>query len=174
MIRFARYLSKRLRNAFLHLVERVANRMYEGPAPPKRLKERVQLFQLFHPNATPAQWAQFAERIANNCYREGFVRGFEWEQRGWEGPGIEPEQLAEMRANNWSVADYSPDWSRALTTGYDPRSPLASMSAEERAQFVALMQTPSHFPVEISLDNYEGPPHGFPGIHHPPTEDDDE
>lgn len=54
---------------------------YEGPEPPDRIGQRVVAFMALYPNATKGEWAAFATRIGMNCYREGWVRGFEWGER---------------------------------------------------------------------------------------------
>lgn len=160
-------LLKRLGNKVL---EKLAGTFYEGPKPPKRLEERVQLFRLHYPDATPKQWAEFALTFGTNCYREGFARGYEWLERDWK-PTDEPtqEQIAEYQAHDWSLAEQNTDWSKMLTTGYDPRSPLANCSPEQRRAIVEMMQGATNYPLSIDLSAYEGVEapldYGNPGFH---------
>jgi hypothetical protein len=73
--------------------------------------------------------------LLESAYREGFTRGFEWNERGWGGPTIEPEVLAEIEAQDWSLADSNPRVRRILTDGYDPADPLANISAPDKRAF---------------------------------------
>lgn len=154
------------------LIDRFRDSFYEGPDPPARLAERVRLFRLYYPKATAEQWASFALQFGSNCYREGFTRGFEWCERGWEGPAIPPEQAAEMLAQDWSLADSNPDWNRMLTMGYDPHDPLAGISPEQRRAVVETLQGTGDYPVEINLSAYEND--GNPGFHEEHDEEADD
>ena len=155
----------RLRKALGRWVDKWRGTFYEGPEPPRRIGERVKAFRLYNPDADPAEWAAFAERLARNCYREGFVRGYEWLERSWEGPAKEPERLAELAAHDWSLAEEHPDWSRMLEWGYDPRSPLRALSPEQRQAVVDTFTAGGGYPVEIDLSAYDGEAHGNPGFH---------
>lgn len=61
--------------------EKWLERFYEGPQPPLRIAERVSFFVAGNPQATNADWARFATRLAMNTYCEGWTRGFEWTER---------------------------------------------------------------------------------------------
>jgi hypothetical protein len=126
----------RLGRLLRNLLERILARYHEGPEPPRRLAEEVRLFRVYYPRATPEQWAQFATTIAQNSYRSGFTRGYEWQERGWEGPPIEPEVLAEIQAHDWSLADMSPRVAGMLEAGADEFDPLRRMSPEQRAVYL--------------------------------------
>lgn len=147
--------SRALRRGVQKLLEIATGVHYEGPEPPgRRIEERVQLFCLFNPQATAEQWRVFARQLAQNCYREGWVRGYEWLERGWSGPAVDPERLTELEAHDWSLAEQHPDWRRMLNLGYDPRSPLANLSPEQRRAVVDLFQGST--PVVIDFTPYEG------------------
>lgn len=128
MTRFGRMLR--------NLLERFLGRYYEGPQPPRRLVEEVQLFRIYHPGAGPEEWAQFALAFAANAYRDGFVRGYDWQERGWEGPVADPEQLLELESHDWSVAEQNPTVAEALEAGIDPRDPFYGVDEAERARFL--------------------------------------
>lgn len=150
-----------LKRTFRKLVEKYAGTYYEGPTPPKRLAERVKMFQLYYPDASQDRWALFALTLATNCYKEGFTRGYDWTERGWEGPVMPPEQVAELQAHDWSLAEQNPDWQRMMTMGYDPRDPLAGHSMEQRRAIIETMAGGGQYPVEIDLSAYEDRTPGF-------------
>jgi len=119
---------------FRNLLERLAGRYYEGAEPPRHIREEVRLFRVMHGAATADQWEEFAAMMAENCYRSGFVRGYEWAERDWPGPAVDPEVLAEAESHDWSLADGDPDLARLLETGVNPEDPLAGASEDERAR----------------------------------------
>jgi hypothetical protein len=129
----------RLGRWLLHIVERVIGRYYEGPTPPRHVREEVRLFRVVHPHATADQWEEFAAMMAENCYRSGFVRGYEWQERDWPGPEVEPEQLAEATAHDWSLAESDPDLAALLESGVNPEDPLAGVDADARARLYDAM-----------------------------------
>lgn len=119
-----------------NLLERLLGRYYEGPHPPRRLAEEVKLFRIYYPGATAEQWSRFATRLASNAYEEGFVRGYEWQERGWDGPVDDPEQLLELEAHDWSLAEQNPTVAEALAAGIDPNDPFYGSNEQERARFL--------------------------------------
>lgn len=163
-----------LKRKFRKFIEKRAGTYYEGPTPPRRLAERVKMFQLYYPIATPEQWAEFALTFGANCYREGFTRGYDWSERGWEGPEMEPEQVAELQAHDWSLAEENPDWQRMMNMGYDPRDPLAGHSMEQRRAIMETLNGAGQYPVEIDLSAYEGPPIRTPGFYGQGEEEDND
>lgn len=150
-----------LKSLLLRLSDKLTSRLYEGPEPPKRLRERVKLFKLYNPDATAEQWERFSLTLATNCYREGFVRGYEWQERDWKGPAVEPERLQELQDQDWSLAESHEGWGDVLRRGYDPRSPLAKLSPEQRRAFVETLQGSSRYPLYMNFDHYDG----IPGFH---------
>ncbi len=164
--------SLRLRLFFLRVLEKAVGEAYTGPTPPRRLAERVRLFALFHPQATSKEWIAFADTFAANVYREGFVRGYEWMERGWTGPAMDPDQLAEFQAHDWSLAEHHPAWHQMLSVGYDPRSPLAGMSSSQRQALSQLFNTNPNITIDLSAYDQAPPPgHGIPGFHEDPTQE---
>jgi hypothetical protein len=146
--------STRIRNLFMRLVDKLSGRFYEGPSPPRRLNDSARLFKLMHPKATADEWEAFARRQAANAYRDGFVRGYGWQERGWEGPAMEPERIAELQAHDWSLADENPSLERLLATGYDPDGPYASYSLEQQRAFAeALGGAQYQMQVELKEEN---------------------
>lgn len=94
---------KTLRNIY----ERVRGRFYDGPDPPRRLADMVVVFANMHPDATRAQWANFASLHAAECYRSGYVRGYEWCERDLDSrdPDVDPERLMEQMGHGWEWMD---------------------------------------------------------------------
>jgi hypothetical protein len=125
--RFARFL----RNLF----ERLLSRYYEGPNPPRHIGEEARVFRILNPRATPREWEDFAKRHAENCYRSGFTRGYEWQERDWPGPAEDPEVLAEAMEHDWSLAEADPRLDLALTEGQDPDDLFYGVPEEDRARF---------------------------------------
>lgn len=149
--------SRRLKHLAVKAIELATSRFYEGPRPPPRLVERIKIFQLYKPQATADDWRDFALQFAANCYREGFIRGYDWQERGWEGPAIEPERLREAMDHDWTLAESNPDWRRLLDRGYDPRSVLGSLPPDQRRALVETFQgaAAGGVPIIIDLSAYE-------------------
>lgn len=77
----------------------------EGPEPPERLGQMVTYFANGRPRATRAEWQRFATEHANNAYRAGYLRGYEYTERDPD------ERDALSRANPDEVADaLFPGW----------------------------------------------------------------
>lgn len=150
-----------LRRKLAKLRDRWKGQFYEGPEPPPRLFEEVQLFKLCHPDPTPEQWEHFVVTFALNCYRDGFIRGHQWLERGWEGPLMDPDRIAELTAHDWSLATQGgPRYDKLLTTGYNPEDPLAGSTIEQRRAFMeqlALVHG-SPYQARIDLTPYEEEP----------------
>lgn len=119
-----------------NLLERFLGRYYEGPSAPRRLGEEVRLFRVFYPMATAEEWEAFAARLACNAYRDGFVRGYEWCERDWKGPSIEPEVLAELQSHDWSLAEQDPRLEDVLALGVDPLDPHGVIDETDRARYL--------------------------------------
>lgn len=165
--------SRRLTQFLQRVGDRLAKKYYEGPDPPNRIDDRVKLFMLFNPQADKEQWEQFARTLAKNCYREGFVRGYQWVERCWGGPEVDPEQLAEKQAYDWRVEDAYPQIGRMLQLGYDPNDVFATMPVEQRRAFLDLMvNTGRQYPIHFNLRMYEDDD-GNPGFRQNDENDDD-
>jgi hypothetical protein len=94
MTPFARLLKR--------FAEKFADRYYEGPDAPERLREMVVAFANDHPKASVGEWTEFASTLCAEAYESGYVRGFEYTERTFDWrPDIPPEMLADM---------YDPDW----------------------------------------------------------------
>jgi hypothetical protein len=94
-----------------NLLERHLGRFYEGPEPPRRLAEMVLQFAELYPRATKQQWIEFAARHAIECYRTGYVRGYEWCERDLvrRDPAVEPEELLRGQGDDGSWLDHAVD-----------------------------------------------------------------
>lgn len=120
---------------FRNLLERMFRRYYEGPEVPRRLLEEPQLFRAMYPLATPDEWERFAQQLTSNAYRDGFVRGYEWQERDWPGEAAEPELMAEATAHDWSLAEQDPRVGKLLEQRIDPNDPLAHLDVDQRRAY---------------------------------------
>lgn len=105
------------------LAERALARAYDGADPPPRLVDEVRAFRVLRPDATRAEWEDFALGLAAGAWRDGFAFGVDWRER-W-GPVAFDEALlppAEVRARNWTQP-----------IDEDPGDPLAGVPEERRA-----------------------------------------
>ena len=126
MTRFGKFIRR--------LAEKWKGQFYEGPEPPPRIAEEVRMFHILYPTAEWQQWEEFAVRFAHNCYRDGFVRGYEWQERGWDGPAEDPERLLEEERHNWQLAEQDDRWKKMLEDGSDPNDPLSGLSGAHRTE----------------------------------------
>lgn len=87
---------------FRDAAQKALGKFYEGPEPPRRLGELVLAFAEAHPKATRGEWARFAQLHAEEAYRQGYVRGYEYVERE-EGffEGKRPEELADQLDPDW-------------------------------------------------------------------------
>lgn len=109
------------------LIDWLCRRYYEGPEPPPRLEQEVRLFAATHRDATTDDWKDFATRLAQNAYRDGFTRGDQWAHRLWPGPETDPEFLAELALHQHTLPE-----ERIHQLEQQP-SPVLGMSAAEAA-----------------------------------------
>lgn len=87
------------------LWERIRGTFREGPDPPPRLAEEVRLFRCLAKEApTEEEWEAFAAGLADRAYRAGFVRGYHWLERSWDGPPVSPERILELEAHHRHLA----------------------------------------------------------------------
>lgn len=131
---------KSVRRLLRSVLERVTKTYYEGPEPPSRLREGVLLFRLTNPAATPADWVGFASASIAAAYRDGFVRGLEWRERGLlDKPSDDADKVADAAVNEWLLADEGTPLRERLDSGNDPDDPLAGMSPAARVMHADLM-----------------------------------
>ena len=126
------------------LLERLLERWHEGPNAPRRIREEARLFRHSYPNATHAEWERFAAQLAENAYTDAFVRGFEWNERVWPGPTIDPEQVAAVHHHDASLGDGNARVRRLLTT--EPRG----MTVEQLRLLHELVESP--YPIQIIFE----------------------
>ena len=122
-----------------NLVERFLGRYYEGPEVPPRLHEELALWWALNPGADDSTRIGYVTMLLEAAYRDGFVRGYDWQERGWEGPAIDPEQLAEAAEHDWSLAESNPRARRILEDGFDAEDPLANVAAPDRRRFMEML-----------------------------------
>jgi hypothetical protein len=130
MIEF--YTMTRAGRFFRKLLERILGIFNEGPTPPRRISEEVRLYRALHPDATDEDWVQFATAIAENSYREAYIRGYEYAERFWPGPTDDPDALLALQNEQVSLADQHPRLRMLIELGYDPADPFGGMSATDR------------------------------------------
>ena len=86
------------------LAEKFAGKYYEGPDAPERLREMVVSFANDHPKASVGEWTEFASFLAEEAYKSGYVRGFEYTERTFDWrPDLPPEVLADMLDPGWKT-----------------------------------------------------------------------
>lgn len=122
-----------------NLVERFLRRYYEGPQAPPRLHEELAVWWALNPDAEDSTRIGYVTALLEAAYRDGFVRGYEWQERGWEGPAEDPERLAEAMEHDWSLAESNPRVRRILEDGYDADDPLANVAAPDRRRFMEML-----------------------------------
>ena len=130
MTRFVRWLRK--------LRDKWFGRWDEGPAPPMRLTETVVMFTNLHPTASRAEWTRFAIEFARECYRSGYIRGYEHVER-------DPEFVEKLKAANPDALANAldPDWrfSPPVQLEEDPFAiPPMDEAASERERVEKLLQ----------------------------------
>lgn len=113
-------------------MERHLDRWREGPEPPLRVAQEVRLFRALHPGATADEWEQYATRHAESAYRQGYIRGFEYNERFWPGPADDPELLAAAMREDAPSLEANPRMRRLLELGYDLDDPFRGMTRDER------------------------------------------
>lgn len=77
---------------------------YEGgPEPPARLREQAIAFANMYPAATRKQFVEMAATLAEEAYRAGYLRGYEWAERdpkAFDLP-VPPEVIADQIDPDW-------------------------------------------------------------------------
>jgi len=138
-----------LRRKHRKMLERYRGMYYEGPRPPLRIRDEILVFEHLHPCASNEQWKRFALQLARNCYRDGFVRGYEWLERDWDGPETEPEALLAMVEEAREQDEARPDIAMMLNVGYVPNDPLSHLEPEQRRAFLELLRGLSNSPYPV-------------------------
>jgi len=143
------------------ILHKLLGRYYEGPRPPPRLVEEFRLWENLNDTCARETLVGYAAFLINQAYRDGFVRGYEWQERGWEGPAIEPEQLIEAETQDWSLADQNPRVRHILDNGCDPEDPLANVASPDKRRFVEAMARANGrwaLPYEITHEDEDDEP----------------
>ncbi len=143
---------------FRNLIEKFLCRYYEGPDPPRRIAEELQVWLRINPDAERVVIEGYCALLLESAYREGFTRGYEWQERDWPGPAVAPEVLAEMQAQDYSLADYNPRIRRILHDGYDAEDPLANVASPDRRAFFDMLAQAQDIHVIPELVEFEGDP----------------
>jgi hypothetical protein len=123
--------------------ERYLGTFHEGPTAPSRLHAMVIAYANLHPRATREEWVRFAAAHAQEAYRSGYARGFEWAERQTSHvPNPPPEILADQLDPDWR---WSPPFAQELSDpGDEPLPP-----------------DPHHGEVLPRLRETKGPPPGW-------------
>lgn len=104
------------------LLERIFGCYSEGPDMPVRFIEEARLFRVINPHASHELWEVFTRDMMKRAYQDGWVRGYEWNERWWPGPPPEAERLAEAAQHDWSLAKENGFWAQAMANVGQPRS----------------------------------------------------
>lgn len=120
--------------------EKVARRLYEGPSPPVRLFDEVEVFEKLHPGASAEQWRAFVSGAIGNAYRDGYQRGYEHRERMPVGSAYDEQRmLAEEAArHDWSPWQGQPTSEEMRRLFEEQRDdPFAHVPPEARADLLA-------------------------------------
>jgi hypothetical protein len=85
--------------------DRLFGQWREGPEAPRRLSDIVEAYASLYPRATRAQWAAFAAGHGDECYRAGWLRGYEHSERDPRPRSPTPEQVADALTPGWRDSD---------------------------------------------------------------------
>lgn len=96
-------IADRVKRWVRRFLEKKVDRYYEGPNPPARLRQEALAFANLRPNATIAEWVEEATKLAEQSWREGWVRGVEHVERDPEPfrDDIPPDLVMDMIDRNW-------------------------------------------------------------------------
>lgn len=136
------------------LAERWLDKRYEGPEPPRRLTDEVRMFRVVHPTATPRDWAEFAAKHGRNCYRDGYVRGYEYKIREDDPDTSEAELLDnDAKHDAWAPSD-DPEMNQVLVQMFSEEDPLGGATPDERREFNKMIKElqDAGVPLEIYPD----------------------
>jgi hypothetical protein len=117
----------------------VARKFYEGPEPPPRLLEELRIFRAYHPEATGEEWEDFTLEFARSAYRDGFVRGVEWRERGWRELDETADQKSERDAHDWLASRHNDTMKAVMELGEDPRHPAYGLSPAAKQEYFRLV-----------------------------------
>jgi hypothetical protein len=91
--------------------EKLLGTWEEGPEPPDRFRQLVEIFAKANPRATVGEWVEFAARHAASAYQQGYVRGFERGERlgpDWQDPDEAAALLNRLEATAAGEAPFDP------------------------------------------------------------------
>lgn len=74
---------------------------FEGPAPPRRVRDQVIAFANAFPGATRLQWVEAMVDLCEGFWIDGWARGHEWAERAERKSGITPEAIADQIDPEW-------------------------------------------------------------------------
>jgi hypothetical protein len=125
---------------FRQSAEKVARRLYEGPDPPPRLFDEVEVFERLHPGASPEDWRFFVTTAIANAYRDGYQRGYEHRERAPTDAAYDEQRALEAEAarHEWSPWQGTPTSAEMRRAFEEQRGdPFAHLPPEERAAALA-------------------------------------
>ena len=116
------------------LIERLLGRYYEGPEPPRRLGQATRSFAKLHPGATVGEWVRFAETMAAESYRSGYIRGLEHRERDL----VRAEERADLgrleaARHDWNWSELGPSDDELASVVESNRDVIDRMQPEMRA-----------------------------------------
>lgn len=146
----------RLMRWIIRLCEKLIYRYYEGPDVPPRVTEELKLWAGLNPDADRTAAIGYACCLLEAAYRDGFTRGYEWQERCWQRPAVDPEALAEIQSQSWSLADENWRARRILQAGHDPDDPLAGVSAPDKRAFFEFLLNAQDIRVVPRIGHQDG------------------
>ncbi len=113
-------LSDRAKKWIRTTIEKVVGEYEEGARPPERLRSTALAFAELNPHATRREWLAFAVGFAGECWRAGYLRGYERAEREDEAVGERPEEIADMLGPDWrEVPMGDPRLDELVPDGFD-------------------------------------------------------
>ncbi len=105
----------------LRLLRNLFGTAAEGPVAPEEVRDIVVQFANMNPSATRREWVEFAAAQAQEAYRVGWLRGYEFQEAEWRRPGRSPD--------DWAEAMWGPRWRHASPSVFDPEGRVRDATA---------------------------------------------
>ena len=119
---------------FRRFLDKLSKNCYEGPRLPTRFRDEILLFRVNFPIANVEECIQYAIRVAEIAYENGFSRGMDWKERCLLENDKDMERLHDEVLHNYDIAANNPNLREIIESGEDPNNPLKGVSLENHAE----------------------------------------